>query len=181
MRTLELVKRFRWHFPADEVVPLDGVVRGLWREAVVKEGCYRSAIDPCTCATAVDPSPSATVYPPTAAPTATVYPPTTATTSAVDPTGGVGLGRGCKPGAAEDRRRNSRTGPLPHAPKEEAPIQQLSSFLSACGFVRCFVIHKKDRVDGRLLRVFRFSRRVARQCRKMHGGDQPLTVLFLHG
>jgi hypothetical protein len=49
--------------------------------------------------------------------------------------------------------------------------------------VLLFRRHIRDdrRVDGRLLRVFRSSRHVARQCRKMHSGDQPLTVLFLHG
>src|SRR4029077_15445800 len=41
MQALELVKRFadtKVHtFPADEEVPLDGVVRGLWRDAVVEK------------------------------------------------------------------------------------------------------------------------------------------------
>lgn len=41
MRALALVKRFADSkartYPADEVVPLDGVVRGLWREAVVEK------------------------------------------------------------------------------------------------------------------------------------------------
>jgi hypothetical protein len=146
-------------FPADEEVPLDGVVCGSLARSRSEEGYWQSAIDPRTApATTVDPSSSAPVYPPTPAPTATVYPPPTATTPAVDPTGGVGLGRGCKPGAPQDRRRNSRTGPLPDAPKKKAPILQLSSFLGACHFTRCFVIHKKDRVDGRLLRVFRSIR-----------------------
>jgi hypothetical protein len=41
MRALELVKRFAdtqvRAFPPDEDVPLDGVVRGLWRDAVVEQ------------------------------------------------------------------------------------------------------------------------------------------------
>jgi TnpA family transposase len=41
MQALDLVKRFADSkvrtYPADEVVPLDGVVRGLWREAVVEK------------------------------------------------------------------------------------------------------------------------------------------------
>jgi len=41
MEALDLVKRFattKVHtFPADEAVPLDGVVRGLWREAVIEK------------------------------------------------------------------------------------------------------------------------------------------------
>ena len=41
MDALDLVKRFattKVHtFPADEAVPLDGVVRGLWREAVIEQ------------------------------------------------------------------------------------------------------------------------------------------------
>ena len=48
-----------------------------------RERMLPSAIDPSTCATAVNPSPTATVYPPTTAPTATVYPPPTATTPTV--------------------------------------------------------------------------------------------------
>jgi TnpA family transposase len=42
MQALELVKRFAdtklRAFPVDEDVPLDGVVRGLWRDAVVEKG-----------------------------------------------------------------------------------------------------------------------------------------------
>ena len=41
IRALDLVKRYadtKVHtFPADEEVPLDGVVRGLWREAVIEK------------------------------------------------------------------------------------------------------------------------------------------------
>jgi len=41
MQALELVKRFAdtklRTFPAEEKVPLDGVVRGLWRDAVVEK------------------------------------------------------------------------------------------------------------------------------------------------
>jgi hypothetical protein len=41
MEALELVKRFAATkvntFPADENVPLDGIVRGLWRDAVMKK------------------------------------------------------------------------------------------------------------------------------------------------
>ena|ERR1700733_7590543 len=41
IRALDLVKRYadtKVHtFPAEEEVPLDGVVRGLWREAVIEE------------------------------------------------------------------------------------------------------------------------------------------------
>src|SRR5699024_12639586 len=41
MDALDLVKRFvdtKIHtFPADENIPLDGVVRGLWREAVMEK------------------------------------------------------------------------------------------------------------------------------------------------
>jgi len=50
MQALELVKRFAdtkvRNFPADEEVPLDGVVRGLWRDAVVeKDAAGRDCIN----------------------------------------------------------------------------------------------------------------------------------------
>lgn len=53
MRALELVKRFAdtklRTFPADEAVPLDGVVRGLWRDAVVeKDAAGRDRINRVT-------------------------------------------------------------------------------------------------------------------------------------
>ena len=58
MQTLELVKRFAdtkvRTFPADEEVPLDGVVRGLWRDAVVeKDAAGRDRINRVTYEVAV--------------------------------------------------------------------------------------------------------------------------------
>jgi hypothetical protein len=112
------------------------------------------AIDPCTpaaIAAAIDPPPTATatvtVYPPPAAPTVTVYPPTGATAPAVYPSTSVGLGRRRKPGAPKDRRRNCRTGPLPHALEKQSPGQQVLSFRSASRLFRFFVIHSK-KADG---------------------------------
>jgi len=58
MQALELVKRFAdtkvRTFPADEEVPLDGVVRGLWRDAVVeKDAAGRDRINRVTYEVAV--------------------------------------------------------------------------------------------------------------------------------
>ena len=58
MQALELVKRFAdtkvRTFPADEEVPLDGVVRGLWRDAVVeKDSAGRDRINRVTYEVAV--------------------------------------------------------------------------------------------------------------------------------
>jgi hypothetical protein len=60
MQALELVKRFAdtkvRTFPADEEVPLDGVVRGLWRDAVVeveKDAASRDRINRVTYEVAV--------------------------------------------------------------------------------------------------------------------------------
>ena len=58
MQALELVKRFadtKVHtFPADEEVPLDGVVRGLWRDAVVeKDAAGRNRVNRVTYEVAV--------------------------------------------------------------------------------------------------------------------------------
>jgi TnpA family transposase len=58
MQALELVKRFadtKVHtFPADEEVPLDGVVRGLWRDAVVeKDAAGRNRVNRITYEVAV--------------------------------------------------------------------------------------------------------------------------------
>ena len=58
MQALELVKRFadsKVHtFPADEEVPLDGVVRGLWRDAVVeKDAAGRDRVNRITYEVAV--------------------------------------------------------------------------------------------------------------------------------
>ena len=58
MQAMELVKRFAdtkvRTFPADEEVPLDGVVRGLWRDAVVeKDAAGRDRINRVTYEVAV--------------------------------------------------------------------------------------------------------------------------------
>lgn len=58
MQALELVKRFAYSkvhaFPADEAVPLDGVVRGLWRDVIVeKDAVGRSRVNRVTYEVAV--------------------------------------------------------------------------------------------------------------------------------
>src|ERR1700726_5328093 len=58
MQALELVKRFAdtklRTFPAEEEVPLDGVVRGLWRDAVVeKDAAGRDRVNRVTYEVAV--------------------------------------------------------------------------------------------------------------------------------
>ncbi len=58
MEALDLVRRFAYTkihtFPVDEVVPLDGVVRGLWRDAVVeKDAAGRERVNRITYEVAV--------------------------------------------------------------------------------------------------------------------------------
>src|SRR5207244_7044140 len=86
--------------------------------------------------------------------------------------------RKCKPSTPE-YRLNCGTRPLPCALEEQSPAESLSYFLGAYRFIRCFVIHKQ--VDGELLRIFGSRLRTTRQRRKVHGGDQPLTLLFRDG